>query len=313
LLAGDGHVTGHDGERLWLLDGDSACSVPPLTGEAPAEITLDGGFSPARAFRSVVRPALQLAIAERGGVAMHAASVEIDGRAVIVAGWSESGKTETALALVENGASFLTDKWTVVTPDRRAGAFPIGVGIRGWVVRYLPRLREALPRAARVQLRLAAAGRFVSSPLDRWRGGGRVSRLAVDALRRSVALGDRAALTPSEIRRIYGEEGDPARELPIGLVAVLRTRTDQRLDIRDGDLDRLSLRLALSAATERGDYLALQQRAAYAEARQFDPNALVERDRSAIASLLRGVPIVEISAPFPTDPRPVAVAIAARR
>lgn len=310
LLAEDGLVTGYDGERLWLLDAGVGCSVPPLEWDGVADVRLERGFGVGRAFRSVVRPALQLAVARRGGVAIHAASVEIDGRAVLVAGWSESGKTETALALVEDGASFFSDKWTVVTDDGRAAAFPIGVGVRGWVLRYLPRLREGLPLAARMQLRGAAVGGVITGPLRRWHGGGRVGQLAADVARRSVALADRAGLRPSQIRQIYGDRADPARRLPVGLVAVLRTSPADAVSVDAGDPERLSTRLAVSAVAERSSYLDLQRRAAYAEARRFDVASVQERDREAIHALLASTRTVEVTAPFPADPRRVAVAIA---
>ncbi|HEX7172796.1 MAG TPA: hypothetical protein VF365_09345 [Candidatus Limnocylindria bacterium] len=311
LLASDGHVTGHDGERLWMLDGTAGCSVPPLGHTDDVAMTIEAGFPVARAFRSVVRPWLQLAAVERGGVAIHASCVEVDGRAVLVAGWSESGKTETALALMEGGASFVSDKWTLGTPGLRAAAFPIGVGVRGWVLRFLPTLRGQLPFAARAQLRVAAAGKFLASPFGRWRGGGRLRRLATEAAMRSVALADRAALRPSDVRHVYGDRADPARELPIALIAVLRTRPGTSIEVADGDVDRLSRRLAVSAFTERSEFMALQQRAAYAEARTFDVAGQIEGDRRALHRLLDATPVVEVSAPFPTDPRRVADALMA--
>jgi hypothetical protein len=309
LLAGDGHVTAYDGVRLWLLDGDAACAVPSDDWGSGADVTIERGFPVARAFRSIIRPALQLAIAERAGVAVHASCVEVDGCAVLIAGWSESGKTETALAFVEAGASFLTDKWTVINTDRQAAAFPIGVGVRGWVLRYLPHLRHKLPLAARAQLGVAGAGKVLAAPLDRWKGDRRVAQLAAIAVRRSIALADRAALTPSDIRRLYGETRDPARQVPVSLVAVLRTGSADAIAIRDGDAEALSARLAQSAATERGDFLALLQRAAYAEGRVFDASPLIERDRRAIRSLFDSVPVIDVTAPFPTDPRRVMDAV----
>jgi hypothetical protein len=179
------------------------------------------------------------------------------------------------------------------------------------VLRYLPILRGQLPFAARAQLRLAAAGKVLTSPFERWHGAGRIRRLATDVALRSVALADRAALRPSDVRRVYGDRADPARELPIALVAVLRTRPGTLIDVADGELDRLSRRLAASAFAERGEFMALQQRAAYAEARAFDVAALIEGDRRALRRLLDGTPVVEVSAPFPTDPRRVADALMA--
>ena len=106
-----------------------------------------------------MRPVLQLGHVVRGAAVAHSAAVVLDGRAVLVAGWSESGKTETALALMEDGARFLSDKWTVLAPDGTARVFPIGVGVRGWTLAHLPRLDAALGKAARRRLSVAAAAR----------------------------------------------------------------------------------------------------------------------------------------------------------
>jgi hypothetical protein len=310
LLAGDGHVTALGAQDAWVLDGSVGCSVP--RDAETQEILIQRGFPIGRAFRAVVRPALQLGIARAGGVVMHASSVEREGRAVLIAGWSESGKTETALALMERGARFLSDKWTILTPRSTAAPFPISLGVRGWVLPYLPRLRRGLPTGARAQLRMAAGARVVTRPLRDWRGGGPAAQLIAGAVRRAVALGDRAALTPSELRAIYDDREDPTRQLPIGAIFVLRTSPAREVSVVPGDPERLGRRLAISAATERAGYLALQQRAAYARAAEFDVNAVIERDREALERELRRWPLFEVTAPFPGDPGAVAAALARR-
>src|SRR5204862_272952 len=128
------------------------------------------GFPIARAFGRVVRPTLQLAMLARGGAAVHSAAVELDGKAVLVAGWSESGKTETALALVEEGARFLSDKWTFVAED----------GIRPGLH---PPLRAHGPRAnaARARPELDSGHRGESAVPDRppsGRAGNRASAVS---------------------------------------------------------------------------------------------------------------------------------------
>ena len=146
--------------ELLVLARASACTVPapPRPSATPVRVGLDPGFPMRAAWAPVLRPAMQLALHGAGAAAVHAAAVEDAGRATLVAGWSESGKTEVALALVEAGASFLSDKWTVVGDDGEASAFPVSVGVRGWVLPALPRLRAALPVPARAQL--AAAGAY---------------------------------------------------------------------------------------------------------------------------------------------------------
>lgn len=305
-LAGDGWVTAHDGDRLFVVANGRTCSLP----DADGLMLVEPGF-PIRRLMTIVRPALQLALLERGTPVLHAACVEVDGRAVLVAGWSESGKTETALALVEGGGSFLSDKWTILLPGGRAGAFPIGVGIRRWVLRYLPQLRSGLPRAARTQLRAAAVAAAATAPLRRrsWRGP---LGLVADVTRRGVELGDRAGLTPTQVRAAYGDTRDPTRTPPIGLIAVLRNSPSAGVTVEPGDPARMATRLALSAATEREPYTALLRRTAYAEARQATTDGLLASDTAAIESVLAGVPLIEVTAPFPTDPREVASEIADR-
>src|SRR4051794_3979733 len=215
--ARDGAVTASDGERLMILEEGLACTVPDPVSDRPARFVYEPGFPVGRIYARVIRPALHLALHQRAAVAVHSAAVELDGRAVLLAGWSETGKTETALALMESGARFLSDKWTILGSDGAASIFPIDVGVRGWVLPYLPTLASALPAPARARLRAAAAATAVSRPVRKRRGS------AAAAAEAAVALADRAALTPSRLRAAYGENADPARRVPLGATVLLTT------------------------------------------------------------------------------------------
>jgi hypothetical protein len=315
LAAGDGLVTGATGTGLFVLSGGHLASVPDALNDEPAEVRFSPGFPIRRLFRQVVRPALQLRALSTGSVAVHSAAVVRDGKAVLIAGWSESGKTETALALGEDGARFLSDKWTLVAgevgvgQDRTASAapFPISVGIRRWVLPFLPRLRAALPRRASLQLSAAGAAGFVSRPVRALRRNGMAGLLAETA-DRAVALADRAALTPSEIAFAYGHA--PIRErVQIGLVIVLRTVPGGDVTARDGDLQATVHRLSRSAVTERQAYFALRQRAAYGLGIPNEPSASAEQEIERLTDILQLVPIVEVSTPFPVDPRRTVAAV----
>jgi hypothetical protein len=316
LAAGDGFVTGTDGSALFVLAGARRASVPDALRDEPSYVRVDPGYPLAGLFRSVVRPAVQLRALAGGSVAVHAAAVAVDGRAVLVAGWSESGKTESALALLEEGARFVSDKWTFLAasagdadgsaPSLSAAAFPINVGVRRWVLRYLPRLRSAVPTRARARLTVAGAFGAVTAPV-RSRRSGRLGMLGAGATR-LVALADRAALSPSEIAEAYGHP--PIRErVPVGLVAVLRTTPAGTVSVREADGARVAGRLATSAITERAAYHALRTRARYALGTEADPGEVAALEAARLGELLDGVPVVEVSAPFPTDPRRVAAAL----
>jgi hypothetical protein len=299
--AGDGRVTATDGERFYVLARGARCAVPPPVGPPPARFALESRFPVAPALRRLVRPTLQVALPARGAVAVHAAAVALDGRAVLVGGWSESGKTETALALVERGAGFVSDKWTVVGEDRTAATFPITVGVRGWTLAHLPRLRAALGRGPRA--RLAAAGAA--------RATGRLLRN--DALDRAVMAADRVALAPSAVRAAYGGDHGPWR-LPLGALAVLTTVPGPGVQARPADPAWAAERLARAADFERRGLFDLHDRACWALPGRDRSvrERLLAREADILAAVLADVPIIEVRAPFPTDPGPVADALAAR-
>jgi hypothetical protein len=306
--ARDGTVTAFDGERFCLLLDGRACALPDPLRDRPARFSYARGFPLGRIYRTVVRPALQLSLAGRGAVAVHAAATEVGGRAVLVAGWSESGKTETALALAEDGGSFLSDKWTVLGSDGQASAFPNGVGIRRWVLPYLPRLAANLPPRARAQLGTARMAAALTRPVRERRG----AMAAVAA--RAVALGDRAALTPAQVRAAYGQRDDPARRVPLGATAVLTTVSGGDVACRPASPAWAAARLARSAAVERRELMGLFERRAYAVPGEEDGlrERAVQAETGVLERALAAAPVLDVRAPFPADPRIVAEAIARR-
>jgi hypothetical protein len=299
--AGDGRLTGTDGERFYVFGRGRRCSVPPLGDPPPARFAYEPGFPPAAVAR-MIRPAMQVALHRRGAVAVHGAAVAVEGRAVIVAGWSESGKTETALALAEAGASFLSDKWTVVAEDLTTAAFPIGVGVRGWTLEYLPRLRAALDARAHGRLLVAGWARAALRPL-RDRG----------PVERAVVLADRVSVPPTAVRRAYAEPAAARWQAPLALLALLTTVPDGTpVDVRPADPGWAAARLARSADFERRGLFELHDRAAWALADR-DPRArerIRAHEQAFLEAVLARAQVIEVRSPFPADPRPVADAIA---
>jgi hypothetical protein len=310
--ANDGLRTATDGERFLVIHDGRRCVIPNALAEEPVRFVHTPGFPIWRIYRSAVRPSIHVALARSGrGVAAHAAAVTVDEGAIVVAGWSESGKTETALGLLETGASFLSDKWTVLGPDGDASAFPITVGIRRWALEYLPTLSAASTTRARVQFAGARVASALLDPLARRPARSRLAGTVTDGVRGVMALGDRVAFEVDELRTIYGTNDDPARVVPIRAVVTLTTIPAGPIEVRPGDARVSAARLARSAAYERRRYFELLERAAYLQVTR--PTSI--RDEAAIVDegllwrVLSHVPLIEVRAPFPADPRPVAEAI----
>jgi hypothetical protein len=303
--AGDGLVTGWGGSQLCVRAAGRWCLVPAPALEGPFAFAFEPGFPVGAVMRSFVRPALQIAATAHGAVVVHGGAAVLDGRAVIVAGWSESGKTETVLALLEQGASFLSDKWTVVRADGTAACFPVTVGIRRWMLGYAPRLRAALPARGRLRLRCAAALAAVArTPLR----GPLLGRPAGDALDRLVVTAERVSISPTALAAAYGAP-PPTQTVPLGALVMLTTTPGGNPAAAYVDAAWAARRLARSATYERRGYLDLDRRARYAHAAEVRAEVAAQieaREESRLRVLLERIPVVEIRAPFPCDPRRIA-------
>lgn len=312
--ARDGLTTArHRDGRLLVRYGRHWASVPS-PADSESRIDLESGLRPSTCWADVVRPTMHQRLHHRGAVAVHSAAVQQGDRATLLAGWSESGKTEVALALVERGAGFLSDKWTVAGADGEVSAFPVSVGVRGWVLEALPTLRSSLPPGARSQL---AAARALGAATRRMRTAGargRVLSLATHGLTRAVELGDRVAVNPSALRQAYGDTSDPARRLLVGTVVVLVNTSGAAVRVEDRDPGWAAARLARTAAYERRGFFDLQERGAYAgvsgRARARDTS--LEQEEALLQQAFDAADrVVRVSCPFPGDPRRVADALAA--
>lgn len=306
--AGDGLVTGWSGSQLYVRAAGRWCLVPAPALEEPFAFACEPEFPVGAVMRSFVRPALQIAATAHGAVVAHGGAAVLDGRAIVVAGWSESGKTETVLALLEQGASFLSDKWTIVRNDGTTACFPITIGIRRWMLDYAPRLRAALPTRGRLRLRLAAGLAAVArTPL-------RVHFMdgpAGDAVERLVVTAERVSISPTALAAAYGAP-PPTETVPLGALVVLTTTPNGNPAAAHVDAAWAARRLARSATYERRGYLDLDRRARYARASETPAEVAAEieaREESRLRALLERVPVIEMRTPFPCDPHRIVRAI----
>jgi hypothetical protein len=311
--AGDGRRTGAVERRCYLVHRGARFELPRLS--SPIEqvrLSYDSTFPLWVAFSELVRPLLQLATIRHGAVTVHGAAVQLQGGGgLIVCGWSETGKTETALALAESGARFVSDKWTVIDSNARIHAFPVSVGIRDWVLAYLPRLRAHLSTSQRARLRASRSARRVLPLLGRARANPITDALE-SQLDRVFTLTSRVSLPQTEVAALYGSAQDPSATPPLVTLAMLTTVPGDEVTVREAEVGWAAQRLAQSAAYERRSLYELDARARYASA-QPGPSPLVSiaaREAERLRTLLAGVRLLEVKAPFPTDPRKVADALA---
>lgn len=302
--AGDGLSTAFGRLGAFVVANGRWCSVAEPALGGPFSFAAEQGFPLGHVFGRFVRPALQLAAAAHGAVAVHGSAVVVDGRGVVVAGWSEAGKTETALALVEQGASFLSDKWTLLFGDGELACFPISVGVRRWILRHAPTLQRTLPREARLQFAAAVAGSAAARITAGTAARGGVLAAAHAAVAELAALAERAALSPSQLSAAYGQP-PPTGRATLSALVLLTTTPDGMPAARPREPAWAARRLARSAAYERRGYLALAERARYARdgGDSVEVARLIEeREERQLAAALGDAQVLEVQTPFPIDP-----------
>lgn len=108
-----------DGFRLWI-DGGGWFGVEP----GVPRITVPEDAEPVRREeRTWGLPAL-LCFLARGDVPLHASAVEIDGRALLLAGPRRGGKTTLAMAFAAAGHRVLSEDLVCIRPGRRPAVVP---------------------------------------------------------------------------------------------------------------------------------------------------------------------------------------------
>lgn len=112
---------------------------------------------------------------------VHAGVVVVDGEALILPGLSRAGKSTLVLALLQQGAGFLSDELLVFDPaDQKLLPFPRAIKVRDECVGYFPTLAEQfvgegegrfLPFDAIQDLRMAASATPGHIAVPRWQAG----------------------------------------------------------------------------------------------------------------------------------------------
>jgi HPr Serine kinase C-terminal domain len=103
----------------------------PKKGSARIKIPLWAWEKLDNIFDQLIIPALIPILSEKGYLALHASSLDLNGRGITIAGESGSGKSTTALTLTQLGAKLISDDITFIyRSDRKLRLCGFGEGIR---------------------------------------------------------------------------------------------------------------------------------------------------------------------------------------
>jgi hypothetical protein len=104
---------------------------------------------------------------------VHASAFTYEGCGVMVTGWAKGGKTETLLAFMAHGATYVGDEWVYLANDgRRLFGIPEPIKVWDWHLPELPQYEAALARGQRARLRAATVSQRTADTLGQFRSPG---------------------------------------------------------------------------------------------------------------------------------------------
>jgi hypothetical protein len=125
--------------------------------------------SPHVLYTNIIEALLRFVMVSRGYMLLHSATLELEGRGVMLSALTDTGKTGTILRLLrENDSRFLSDDMTVIGPDGEAFTYPKPLTISQHTLRAINAgdLTKKEWRRLRVQSRLhSKEGRGIGAKL----------------------------------------------------------------------------------------------------------------------------------------------------
>ncbi len=240
------HTLAHDAHSMYLMgkaSNEIEASIPFDRIGGACNLVCRSGLTTVPLLADIV----MLTFACKGYVHLHASAFALNGEAVILAGWSNGGKTDALLAFAEHGADYLGDEILMLSPDgQRLLGIPIPLTVWDWqlaqIPSYLhairvPRLRIGVIRALdRLYRRLHPTRLGASAPL-------RVLDKALPSLRAQLKSGLPArALVKHDIA---GPGPVPRR------LFMLHKQTAAEVDVRPCDPRVALARMDVSSRYER--------------------------------------------------------------
>ena len=301
--AGDGQLCVFDDTQFALVHRGSVISVPFDAVGSTCEVRCTSDSGMRKLLIDYVRPALQLSLLPKRALAVHSAAASYNGKGLLFAGWAESGKTEAMLGFLQAGASFVSDKWTIVAGDGSSLLnFPTPITVRDWMIDLIPGLRSRLTRTGLFRARAAAAATSVL------KSGGALNKVpGVSEIKGLADLAGRVSVTHNQLfgDAANGSDGwQSAASAPLETVFFLLTSDSQKIQVRPAEAAEVAGRLADCAQYERRAFYGLYGRFRYAFPQRR--NALIEGARDTEAELLTEAlsskRIFAVEAPFPFNP-----------
>lgn len=287
-----------DDERFYVVDAFGARTRLEVDriGEAGLELVCE------RRVREIplLLPIVALGLLGKGHVLLHSAAFVHRNRAFLAAGWKKGGKTELLLAYLSNGAAYLADEWTLVSPDGTARGLSGPLRVWRWHLQQLPEARRRIAPRARARLALAGAYRRAYALLPEPRPKSGLLRQRFDRLAQEGGVPWLGQVSvPADTLFPHAAALEPVRLD----VAVLVQAASEGTEIMPSTGAEIARRMVASQEYERALLRTTYEQFRFAFPGRQNPllEGAASEELRILEQAFRGVLALELRHPYPVD------------
>lgn len=239
---------------------------------------------------------INLTALDKGVLPLHASAFVLDSLGVLVTGWAKSGKTESLLACMRQGASYVGDEWVYLPGDGSMLGVPEPIRLWAWHLDQMPEILASRTRAERTRL-------------SAWKSAAALTKAAATSaipggslFRKGAPIVARQAYVQIPPADLFGPEAIRLRGSLDAVVLVLSSESAD-IVVEDAGPSEVAGRMAASLADERTDVMACytQFRYAFPERRSATIDSAEALESELLHKILAERPAAKVSHPYPCD------------
>lgn len=239
---------------------------------------------------------INLSALAKGVLPLHASAFTVGPTGVLVTGWAKSGKTETLLAALHDGGSYVGDEWVYLTADRRMWGLPEPIRLWAWHLEQQPVLLETQARQQRLRLSFWKAVTTVASAVAA------SSVPGTSLARKGAPVAERQAYVQVPPDNLFGEER-VILQAHLDAVVMVFSHESSTIDAAPAGPTEVAGRMAASLVAERAPLLAHYRQFRYAfperTCQVLEDADTLEQD--LLSALFDGRPAATVAHPYPCD------------
>jgi hypothetical protein len=142
-----GDTAAYDEKSFYVIDQNrNKASVPfDKLGNNKCNIQCETEMSLDTLFYFILEPALHYYMLPKKATLIHSSATCLNRVGILFPAWGGTGKTDILLNFLKNGASYMSDDWTIITEKGQMLAYPRTINIFDYNIDNFPELRYCIP------------------------------------------------------------------------------------------------------------------------------------------------------------------------